>query len=211
MTSSTCNNKRRPKLPPGCDRAKSSSVKPRASSNATANASPIASVAVVLAVGREIQRAASLGTLTSSTTSAARPSVDCGLPVIAIKPTCSALDDRQQRDQFGGLAGVRQCQQHIRRRDHADVAMTGLRGMQKKRRGSGACKRRRDLVADMAGLAHAGDDNPAVARINKPASRDEVLADVILQRRNCRRLDREHFAGAGDHIGGVQFGSSWRA
>ena len=47
----TCNNKRLPKAPAGCERAKSSEVNPRASNNATANASPKAKVAVVLDVG----------------------------------------------------------------------------------------------------------------------------------------------------------------
>ena len=51
ITCFTCNNKRLPKAPAGCERAKSSAVKPRASSNATASASPSAKVAVVLEVG----------------------------------------------------------------------------------------------------------------------------------------------------------------
>mgnify|MGYP000054792571 CR=1 FL=1 len=50
MTSPTRSNNRLPRLPLGCDSAKSSAVKPRHSSSATARASPIASVAVVLAV-----------------------------------------------------------------------------------------------------------------------------------------------------------------
>ncbi len=47
----TCSNNRLPKAPAGWDSAKSSAVKPRASSNATASASPKAKVAVVLEVG----------------------------------------------------------------------------------------------------------------------------------------------------------------
>ena len=51
MTSFTFTNKRRPSFPPGWDNAKSLWVKPRASSNAIAMASPITRVAVVLDVG----------------------------------------------------------------------------------------------------------------------------------------------------------------
>ena len=40
-----------PKAPPGCENAKSSAVKPRASKRAIERASPITSVTVVLVVG----------------------------------------------------------------------------------------------------------------------------------------------------------------
>ena len=50
--------------------------------SATASASPIASVAVVLAVGARFSGQASSATLTSRCTSAAFASVDSGLPVI---------------------------------------------------------------------------------------------------------------------------------
>src|SRR5690606_16162932 len=47
----TCNKRHLSKAPAGCERAKSAEVKPRASSNATAKASPKAKVAVVDEVG----------------------------------------------------------------------------------------------------------------------------------------------------------------
>ena len=85
MTSDTCSSSRRPSAPPGCERAKSASVNPRCLRSATASASPIASVAVVLAVGARLSGQASAGTLTSRCTSASRASVEAGLPVIAMR------------------------------------------------------------------------------------------------------------------------------
>ena len=85
MTSLTWVSNLRPSAPPGWERAKSSGRKPRASSNATARASPMASWAVVLAVGAKFRGQASRGTPQSSTRSAWRANVDCSPPVMAIK------------------------------------------------------------------------------------------------------------------------------
>ena len=74
-------------MPLGCDIAKSCSVKPRASSTETARASPIARVAVVLAVGARFSGQASSGTLTSIATVEARPSVESTLPTSTISGT----------------------------------------------------------------------------------------------------------------------------
>ena len=84
MTSLTSVSNLRPKAPPGCERAKSSALNPRASSRATANASPMASCAVVLAVGARLSGQASLSTPLSRAMSACRASDDAGLPLMAI-------------------------------------------------------------------------------------------------------------------------------
>jgi len=70
----------RPRLPAGWERAKSSSVNPRAFSSATANASPTASAAVVLAVGARFNGQASAGTPMSRCTVAIRARADDELP-----------------------------------------------------------------------------------------------------------------------------------
>ena len=88
MTSLTWVSNFLPKAPPGCERAKSSGRNPRASSRATAKASPMASCAVVLAVGAKLSGQASCSTLQSSTTSAWRASSESRLPVSAISATC---------------------------------------------------------------------------------------------------------------------------
>jgi len=87
MTSSTWVSNLRPKAPPGCERAKSSGLKPRASSNATASASPMASWAVVLAVGAKFRGQASCATALSSVTRACLARIDCRPPVMAISGT----------------------------------------------------------------------------------------------------------------------------
>ena len=66
-------NKRLPKAPPGWDRAKSCSVKPRASSSAMARASPKASSAVELDVGAKFNGQASFSTCADKVISASFP------------------------------------------------------------------------------------------------------------------------------------------
>ena len=97
----------RPSAPPGCERAKSSAPKPRASRQATASASPSASIAVVEDVGARFSGQASLATRQSRCTSAYLASVELGLPVIAISGVPSRLIERHDRQQFVALAGVR--------------------------------------------------------------------------------------------------------
>ena len=60
IISSTVNSKRLPKEPLGCEIAKSLDEKFRHSVNVAANASPIAKLAVVLAVGAKLRGHASL-------------------------------------------------------------------------------------------------------------------------------------------------------
>ena len=73
------------------------------------------SAAVVLAVGARLCGQASCGTLTSRCTSAARASVETRIAGQGDQRHAQALDLRQQRQHFGGLAGVGQRQQHIAR------------------------------------------------------------------------------------------------
>jgi hypothetical protein len=87
MMSRTWVSSLRPSAPPGWERAKSSSLKPRASSRATASASPSASCAVVLAVGARFIGQASFSTRFDSTRSACRASVDSARPVMATTVT----------------------------------------------------------------------------------------------------------------------------
>ena len=87
MMSSTCSSRRRPRVPAGWERAKSSRVKPRLSSKATARASPMARAAVVLAVGARPKGQASSATLTSMLTSAPCARVERGFPVKLIRGT----------------------------------------------------------------------------------------------------------------------------
>ncbi len=101
IMSSTCSRSCRPRAPPGCERAKSCFVKPRASRTVTANASPIASVAVVLAVGARFNGQASSATLTSSVTFAARPRVESVLPTRTMSGTASRFRCGSSRTSSG--------------------------------------------------------------------------------------------------------------
>ena len=82
MTSRTWVSSLRPKAPPGWDSAKSSALKPRASSRAAARASPRANCTVVLAVGARFKGQASRSTLVSSTQSACLARLEVRPPVM---------------------------------------------------------------------------------------------------------------------------------
>ena len=78
------NSSFRPSVPPGCEKAKSSALKPRASRSAIAIASPRTSVTVVLVVGARFSGHASRVTPMSRLAVAACASVDRGSPVMLI-------------------------------------------------------------------------------------------------------------------------------
>ena len=84
MMSPTRDSIARPMAPEGWNLAKSCRLKPRACSTAIASASPMTSMAVVLAVGARLNGQASLGTRTFSTRSLWRASEDLGAPVSAM-------------------------------------------------------------------------------------------------------------------------------
>ena len=84
MTSLTWVRRRRPSAPPGWERAKSSGPNPLASKQATARASPIASVAVVEDVGAKFRGQASRETCTLRLTVASFASVLSSEPVMEI-------------------------------------------------------------------------------------------------------------------------------
>src|SRR5215467_14241882 len=75
-----------PRRPPGWNLLKSTAVKPRLSSSATASASPSAACISVEVVGARLCGQASLACGTASTTSAARPSVLSPTAVTAMSP-----------------------------------------------------------------------------------------------------------------------------
>ncbi len=80
------------------------------------------------------------------------------------------------------LAGPRQGHDDIVGRDHAEIAMAGLCGMDEEswcsRRGEG----RGDLAADMAGLAEACDDQAAPSLEDQVGGGNESRAEIGLQR-----------------------------
>ena len=163
MTSLTCVSSRRPSDPPGCDRAKSSTEKPRASSSVSASASPSARAAVVLAVGASPSGQASASTLASRWTSAACASDECSLPVSAINRAPWRLRCGSSETSSSVSPGIRQQQHDVVARDHAEVAVARLGGVHEERRRAGRRQRRGELARDVAGFADAGHDDAAAA------------------------------------------------
>jgi hypothetical protein len=77
--------------------------------------------------------------------------------------------------------------QHVVAGDHAEVAMAGLGRMDEVGRGAGAGQGRGDLAPDMAGLAHAADDDAPAAIEDQPSA--------------CRNSSPMRSASASDRIG----------
>ena len=83
-------------------------------------------------------------------------------------------------------------------RNHPEVAMTGFGRVHEKRGRAGRSQRCCDLVADMAGLAHAGDDDPALCAHNQATRVDERVTEAALQRVNGSGFDFENLACQGE-------------
>ena len=151
-----------PSLPPGWKLAKSSAVKPRPSSSAIASASPIAACISDEVVGARLCGQASRAFGSSSTMSAASPSEEAAFEVTAIIGMREAAGIIDEVLHLRLLAGPRQRDDDVVRRDHAEIAMAGLGGVHEEGRRAGGGERRRDLARDMAGLAEPGDDDAAL-------------------------------------------------
>ena len=100
-----------------------------------------------------------------------------------------AADDRQDLHDFGRLAAVGDGDDDIVLRHHTEVAVKGLSRMQEERRRARARERRRNLAADMAGLAHARHDDTGLAGQDILHSLDKFLIDARLERQHGIRLD----------------------
>jgi hypothetical protein len=108
-----------------------------------------------------------------------------------------ALDGRDDHGQFAALAGIGNGDQHVLRRDHAEVAVGGFGRVQEQGRGTGRGQGRRDLAADVARLADARDDHAALARHHqRDGARDAVvLAQARGEFANRFALDIQGFPG----------------
>ena len=78
------------------------------------------------------------------------------------------------------LAGPGQRQDDVVRVDHAEVAVARLAGMDVVGGRAGRGEGGGDLAADMARLAHAGDDDPALRGCDELDGGDEALAEPVL-------------------------------
>ena len=111
-----------------------------------------------------------------------------------------ALDQRQQGDDFGSRAGVGQGEDHVVLGDHAHVAVAGLGRMHEEGGGAGAGQGSGDLLADVTGLAHADDDDPALAGQQQFAGLDEIVANPRQQAVYRVALEADGALGGMDEI-----------
>ena len=146
------------------------------------SASPIASAAVVLAVGTRFSGHASSETWQSSATSAALRERRRGVAGNGDDVRADAADRFEQAQHFLRLAAVRDREQHVVRLNDAEIAVRRFRGMKEKCRRARAGQRCRDFAADDAGLAHARDDDAPLALVEHPHGAIEVLVEAIDER-----------------------------
>ena len=74
-----------------------------------------------------------------------------------------ALERFEEMNDFFGLAAVRDGDERVAAREHAEVAVERFGGMKKERWSAGAGERCRNFSRDEAGLAHAGENDAAFA------------------------------------------------
>ena len=77
-----------------------------------------------------------------------------------------ALERGDDGEKLVGFAGVRDGEHDVVGRDHAEVAVGGFSGMHEVGGGARGGKGGGELAADVAGLAHAGHDQTALAGKN---------------------------------------------
>ena len=169
-------------MPRGCRSAKLSGLKPFSTSTDIASASPSASAAVVLAVGTRFIGQASSDTLQSSATVGGAAERRRGVAGQGDERGAEALQRLEQAGEFLGLAAVRQRDHDVARLNHAEVAVHGLGRVHEVGGRAGARERRRDLPADDARLAHAGEDHAAAAVAHQRDGGREALVEAIGER-----------------------------
>jgi hypothetical protein len=90
-------------------------------------------------------------------------------------------------------------QENVLMRDHAEVAMACFARMHEIGRRAGGGKRASDLHADMAALAHAGDDHPSATGADGGNGLCEAVDEVAFERRfeQTQALDFEMYGAGG--------------
>ena len=127
--------------------------------------------------------------------SAARASVPFALPVIATSPAASLPERAEQADEFVRLAAVREQQGDVVRVDHAEVAVDGAGGVEGVGAGAGGVERADELLADVRGLADAGDRDAAAAVEEHVGDAVEPVAETRRDRLERRGLDSRECGG----------------
>ena len=148
----------------------------------------------MLAVGASPSGQASLST--------ARVEVDVGAAgeraalVAGQRDQCGAAAAKVggERDQLVGLARVRQHDDHVVGRDHAEVAVARLGRVHEERGRARGGQRGGELAPHVAGLADAGNDHAPTAAQDEADGRDERGADALPEGGDRTRLHVQHVA-----------------
>ena len=112
--------------------------------------------------------------------------------------SCSESANRfKQTQNLVGFTAVRQRDDDIGALNDAEVAMNRFGGMQEEGRRPRARERRRDLPADDAGFAHAGENHAAAAIAQQLHRPIEFAVEPIDERQDRRRLRFQYFAREG--------------
>ena len=114
-----------------------------------------------------------------------------------------ALAVDQRIAQFAALSRVRYSQQGHILAQHPEVAVAHLGRVHEETVGAGRGEGGGDLAANVAGFAHAGDDQIAGPRQDDLDRLGDVLADGVFQRGQGLDVQPGYLAGAGDHGGGI--------
>ncbi len=105
------------------------------------------------------------------------------------------LEERGDDQELLAFARIRQGQQQVFCRDHAEVAVACFGRMHEECRGSGACKRGSDLVAHVPGFADAADHDPPRAGEHEVVGGDKRIVEPCGQLFDGFGLDGHHVTG----------------
>ena len=90
-----------------------------------------------------------------------------------------ALDGGHDGEQFVAFAGIGNRDEHVLRRDHAEIAVAGFARMHEISGRAGAGHGRRDLARDVPGLSHAADNDSSLAREDEVQGLQKVIVDAL--------------------------------
>ena len=85
--------------------------------------------------------------------------------------------------------------------------MRGFARMNKDRRSAGCRESGRNLAADMAGFAHAGDDQLAAGAKDQLAGLDKVIIQHFVQQAKCFGFDPDNLAPTRQYLAWFEFGN----
>ncbi len=111
------------------------------------------------------------------------------------------MDERHDLQYLVRLARIGERHHHILLRNHAQVAVKGLAGVEKKAGRTRRCERRGDLAAHEARFSHARNDGLAAACEHGLHGLGERIAQRVLQVFECQHLGVQRLAGHRQNLG----------